>query len=311
MNIAVVFGNKLLKAVTEDPGSPRIFLRHHTHGNLFVKSIPNENGIKIFFNNQIMTMATEKLIFDFTNNEQHIILSPGNYKIECWGAQGQANRYGGGRGAYTKGILTISDPLTLFIFVGQCQNIDRNAVYNGGGIGGMDTGPSHSGEHGGNGGGATDIRLIGGTWNNITSLRSRIMVAAGGSGGAWSMGGNPGGTLNGTGSSAPTQTSGNGFGIGGAGSNNILYSGTDYIGGGGGGGGYYGGIGGNSYPNNQAGRGGSSFISGHPGCNAVTSETSSVHTGQPNHYSGLIFTDTYMEAGVNDGHGKVVISIIN
>jgi len=59
------------------------------------------------------------------------------------------------------------------------------------------------------GGGATDIRLVNGTWNNDASLNSRIMIAAGG-GGAFQewcgnsdhstvSGGNAGGLTGGTG----------------------------------------------------------------------------------------------------------------
>ena len=84
------------------------------------------------------------------------------------------------------------------------------------------------------------------------------------------------------------------FGIGGA---------HDYDNnhGGGGGGGYYGG-GGGGYNASivGSGAGGSSFISGHTGCNAI-SESSTfsniIHTGQPNHYSGYVFTNTVMKAG--------------
>ena len=45
---------------------------------------------------------------------------------------------------------------------------------------------------------------------------------------------------------------------------------------------------------------GSCFISGHPGCDAIkesSTENAIVHTGQPIHYSGLVFTDTKMIDG--------------
>jgi len=86
-------------------------------------------------------------------------------------------------------------------------------------------------------------------------------------------------------------TNGGSFGLGGNGStdagnavNNALSHRA------GGGGGYYGG----GY-NVLSGGGGSSFISGHPGCDAVNSSVG--HTGQPNHFSGLIFTNTLMTPG--------------
>ncbi len=46
--------------------------------------------------------------------------------------------------------------------------------------------------------------------------------------------------------------------------------------------------------------GGSSFISGHNGCDAIAENSTSssiIHTGQPNHYSGLVFVDTVMVDG--------------
>ena len=58
--------------------------------------------------------------------------------------------------------------------------------------------------------------------------------------------------------------------------------GTSCMKGGGGGGGYYGGGGGASANGVVgSGAGGSSFISGHSGCNAI--DANGTHTGQPNH----------------------------
>lgn len=87
------------------------------------------------------------------------------------------------------------------------------------------------------GGGATDVRLVNGSYNDATSLNSRIMVSAGGSG-SDGYNGNPGGGLNGfvtTGSASTQISSGSGstsgsFGIGAIGSNTT-----------GAGGGYWGG----------------------------------------------------------------------
>ena len=45
---------------------------------------------------------------------------------------------------------------------------------------------------------------------------------------------------------------------------------------------------------------GSSFISGHNGCDAIKEESTEnniIHTGQSIHYSGLYFTDTVMIDG--------------
>jgi hypothetical protein len=58
------------------------------------------------------------------------------------------------------------------------------------------------------------------------------------------------------------------------------------------GGGYYGGKSGE-----VSSAGGSSFISGYTGCNAISessTENNIIHTGQPNHYSGCVFTNSVM-----------------
>lgn len=93
-----------------------------------------------------------------------------------------------------------------------------------------------------------------------------------------------------------TQDSGYKFGFGGPGDNSGV---SDYCHGqAGGGGGYYGGFGGRHTDGNChmiGGGGGSSFISGHFGSNAVDEDGN--HTGQPNHYSGLTFSNTIMIDG--------------
>lgn len=65
----------------------------------------------------------------------------------------------------------------------------------------------------------------------------------------------------------------------------------------GGGGGYYGG---GASVRQHGGGGGSSYISGHNGCNAITEDSTQsniTYTNQPNHYSGLVFSNTVMKAG--------------
>ena len=45
---------------------------------------------------------------------------PGTYRIQCWGAQGGGSgSYPGGRGAYTKGDLTLTQDENLYVCVGQ------------------------------------------------------------------------------------------------------------------------------------------------------------------------------------------------
>jgi len=83
--------------------------------------------------------------------------------------------YSGGKGGYVAGIITLSSGTTLYAYVGgQAQ------AFNGAGI----SRPSEVSSHFGNsGGGATDFRLVkGSTWKEFNSLKSRIIVAAGGGG---------------------------------------------------------------------------------------------------------------------------------
>ncbi len=189
------------------------------------------------------------------------------------------------------------------MYIGQQGTLQNYVgVFNGGGPKGYEDADA-------SGGGATDVRLINGTWNNSTSLKSRIIVSAGGGGSDDMIAGairdtyhNSGGGLEsiaiGRGSvvlNGATQTSA-GYDSkisttysGLFGSGNTVY----YSAGSGGGGGYYGG-GATDYGS----IGGSSFISGHIGCNAI--DEHGQHTGQPNHYSGNVFKDTVMIDG--DGY---------
>ena len=277
-------------------------------------------------NSQGITSETSSLTFTITQNyipfeKTYVVnnyyytetLPAGKYVFELWGAQGGNSE--GGYGGYSTGQLNLTTSTTFYIYVGS------SAGYNGGGSSRL----SYS-----NGGGATDIRLTSGTWYNSSSLISRIMVAGGGAGnggyGIYSAGATAGGLTGYTGvdrfgspGTGGTQTSGglagrlysygatNGaFGIGG---NAETASNTSA---GAGGGGYYGGGGASSdYPNyddldDSGGGGGSSFISGYTGCDAVNS--SGIHTGQVNHYSGLTFVNSSMVSGTNMGNGKAKIT---
>ena len=265
--------------------------------------------------------------FNYTGNVQNVTLKKGRYLFECYGAQGGDT--GGGKGGYSKGALYIQNDMTLYIYVGQKG---RNAQpysnsqggWNGGGSGGSNT----DGLSSSSGGGASDIRLVNGSWSDTASLKSRLIVAGGGGGGnsyrADISGGAGGGVSGGIASKfgltvyGGTQTSGGtgntngGFGYGGSGCDSIYGS---RITGGGGGGGYYGGGGGIAYSNDVAntyrcsgGAGGSSFISGHIGCNAI--DLNGNPTGQPVHSSGLFFTQTEMQQGVQAGDGFVKITLL-
>ena len=267
--------------------------------------------------------------FDYTGNVQSFAVSvPGNYKIETWGASGGDTV--GGLGGYTSGVINITQNNLLYIYIGgQGSNISRTGIsyggYNGGGYGGHYE--SYNNEYGGaGGGGSTDIRLNNGNWDNFNSLKSRIIVSAGGGGKYVNRSGSSGGGLIGIDGSysnsyptyyatGGTQTQGgvevasnNSRGLFGKGANF-----SDVYGGSGGGGGYFGG-GGSSRDHSDAG-GGSSFISGHAGCVAITKDSTENNIKQINasdgktckdgttdvscsyHYSGLKFTDTVMIDG--------------
>ena len=114
--------------------------------------------------------------FGYTGGEQTFTApTTGTYKLEVWGAQGgeNANKFAGAAGAYSSGEITLMKGQKFYIYVGG------QSGYNGGGSPSTQAYPANIG---GYGGGATDIRLINGTWNNFESLKSRIMVAGGGGG---------------------------------------------------------------------------------------------------------------------------------
>lgn len=129
--------------------------------------------------------------FNYTGSEQSVTLKPGKYKFECWGARGGAlgtpfeSGFYYGYGGYCSGEITLKKETTLYLYVG----IDGRKGYNfnSAGYG-----------NGASGGGATDIRLIGGTWDNEQGLLSRIIVAGGGGGTYDKQHGGDGGGLKGT-----------------------------------------------------------------------------------------------------------------
>ncbi|HBG1250485.1 TPA: hypothetical protein KPG67_001339 [Clostridioides difficile] len=113
--------------------------------------------------------------FNCANIEQNVTLKPGRYKFECWGARGGAtgtpssDGFYYGKGGYSSGELTLKKETTLYIYVGFDGK--KGSQFNGAGYCGSATG-----------GGATDIRLVDGNWDNPQGLLSRIIVAGGGGG---------------------------------------------------------------------------------------------------------------------------------
>lgn len=270
----------------------------------------NENhlvGVRpvITLSKKDMSDVQIETVYDYTGGEQRFITpTKGYYKVELWGAQGGTTSESaiGGKGAYTTGVVYLENE-TLYLHVGGEGSSSGESVaetvnggYNGGGAtGGQDC----CGRKFGTGGGATDVRLVSGSWDNETGLKSRIMVAAGGGGAFQNIqstatfydhGGYGGTLIGGSGAQTLYGTKTYCYGYGGnqlsGGSITTDCTQTDsYLGaltgsfgiGGtsnaartGGGGGYYGGS--RSGHVASAG-GGSSYISGYLGSIAITSST--------------------------------------
>lgn len=216
----------------------------------------------------------------YSGSAKQITLPKGQYKLECWGAQGgyRSSSSYGGNGGYSVGTITLTDKTIVYLYAGGAGNT-------GGTAGGFNGGGSRSSYNGG--GGGTDIRI------GSNSLYARVIVAGGGgSDGATNKngmygGGTSGGTATqnyGSGGGGGTQTAGGTggsnnagtFGQGGQG----LSGSSGY--GGAGGGGWYGG--GGSYPDgsgddDRGGGGGSGYV--------YTSSTAS------NYPSGCLLNSSY------------------
>lgn len=222
--------------------------------------------------------AGDILDYAYTGAAQTVVLPPGRYRLECWGAQGgyRAEAYGvGGKGGYAAGTLEVQEALTLTIQVGGKGSTVSSGTLGGDGY----NGGGKSCYYGGGGGGASDIRI------GEDSLLARVLVAGGGGGAqgrassSYLANGGAGGGLTGqtggyygtaTGSSAggpgATQTAAGGvytntygntagaWGVGGTGSARS----SSYCGVGGGGGGWYGG--GTGQYRYSGGGGGSGYV---------------------------------------------------
>ncbi|EAX89270.1 hypothetical protein TVAG_257130 [Trichomonas vaginalis G3] len=250
----------------------------------------------------------------------YVDLSPGVFQFEAWGSVGTKWKDAKnpntppsipGQGSYTSGIINISKNLRLYLFIGAntlFNNVKENLV--GSVLGGA----------------SSDVRLkLGNSWHDIASLRSRIMVAGGGGGAEWplSKGGN-GGLV---GSNGETHCNfdeticndiysygGNQKSGGRASTNNKFLWEERVFSGINGDFGFvpvgnldedYGGLGGNGYWSGASqryagsGGGGSSFVSGHPGCITLQSEGSNVpsETNSPIHPSNYKFYSTSIISG--------------
>jgi len=249
----------------------------------------------------------QQKIFEFTGDVQTYIVPQGvsTISVDMYGASGGWNDYSGvkydnyvpGKGGRLQASFPVIPGQTLYIYVG---GLGENATNGSGGKGGFNGGGNGntSGIYsGGGGGGASDIRIDG------KSLENRVLVVGGGGGAAYNYpdggdNGGQGGDLTGADGESnflmedesrgrgATQTQGGlggqwsgydkaedgEFGRGGNGPQGT--SGT------GGGGGYYGGGGGCW----SGGGGGSSYSNNHA-------------------------LNVKHEQGVNEGNGKVIITV--
>lgn len=182
----------------------------------------------------------------YTGSQIAVILHPGRYKLECWGAQGGSySSYYGGAGGYSTGELTLRKETPLYIYAGgqpATVSTDRVVVpggFNGGGDG-FNRWYSTTYTYGQGGGGASDIRV------GQDSLFARVIVAGGGGGsasvnakttkyGGGTSGGSP---QSGYGATQTAAGTGGSFGVGGSARS---FGANFKYGSGGGGGGWYGG----------------------------------------------------------------------
>ena len=237
--------------------------------------------------------------------------------MEVWGAQGGYDGLSG-RGGYSKGSLSLTSAINIYIVVGGKGNIGSQQArgkggaggYNGGGNGGQGninepTGSVY-GWGGAGGGGASHIAIKNnrGVLKNYINNKSEVLIVAGGGGGACQnydminsnvKSGGDGGGLNGSkgigqrdnGSynvNGGSQNSGYTFGVGQNANTKTAHNSCGAEGNGGGGGGWYGGYSCQAdTPNsNFGGGGGSGYIGG------VTNGTTT--------------------AGVQSGNGKALIT---
>lgn len=314
--ISTVIYSLLLMAILIITLLMSIMSNNRTNNSGLVKTIEEE------LNRYSETATDFTTPADTTKGQEYIVPQgqSGWYKIELWGASG-ANSTSGGSGAYTSGTIYLTENDHLYFFIGK-QGNGRTGGYNGGGT----SGTSSTAGYGG--GGATDVRLTNASYNDAGSLRSRIMVAAGGGGSnANTDKGGDGGTLIGLNGSGDNPGYGGGQSTGGkrvtnslCGSGENQYCGAKIgvFGAGGsgnwsgevlgsGGSGYYGGSSAGGLNNNGSGGGGSSYISGYAGVMSVKSASDSTAEAKTKHYSGKYFVNGLMVPGVNVGDGRARI----
>ena len=327
IEINVPYGEKVDALITIDD---KYFINNIKCENGY--TVENYNKDELVYGNRTITIKNNRITesgsctvsllqgvfpYAYTGTGGSRFNSPfdGNYKFETWGAGTET-----AGGAYTSGTMTIEKGKTLFVYVGGQQiNSTANVVFNSG-TKNVYYSNDYKAFRAQSSSGSTDIRISEGNWNDPGSLRSRIMVAAGAGSNCGNNCGGPGGGLlgydgktnesTGTAGKGASQTAGgqsgnasNGsFGIG---AQSVPGGSTDWAGSGGGG--WYGGGAGFAYDLYSCGGSGSSYISGHTGCVAITSLSSSTpksgcSSGTTNNSCSVSptnykFTDTIMIDG--------------
>ena len=260
------------------------------------------------------TETTFKPITETMTSQEYIVPTSGWYKIELWGAQGGGN---GGRGAYTGGVIELVEGDTLYFYVGKHRSSD--------------------------GGYTSEVRVVNGDYESITSYETRIMVAAGGGSETTALGGTLRGynsnmnsfggfidtSINGDFSLLSAQASGNNTNgtLIGANKNYVVSTSTNPqegvivpspVGSHGGGDGYF--------PSNDGSTGGSSFIAGYAGNYGISKgyttlnsmleyyehfyeeiEAVATHRYADENSGEYYFVDGVMLPGVNEGDGYAKI----
>ena len=279
-------------------------------------------------------------------HSKSVLLHPGTYLIQCFGASGGDSGEGiGGYGAYVAGLINIKKAITVYLYIGAEGHLELgNTSYNGGGRAHLN--PSTESQ-GASGGGSTDIRLLDQT--DIEGLLSRIIVAGGGAGAeSYNSKGGKGGDAGGlegekgvkiskgttnqiTVGEGGSQTQGGAGGLcikttdsntcpnghnGHDGTFGYGGNASDYSYGSGGGGGYFGGGGGSVAGSIvSTGGGGSSYMSGYENCHSfiLDDELNLLDINSSFHHSGFEFIPILFKNGTeakHKGNGKVLITLI-
>lgn len=129
----------------------------------------------------VSTQSTNYSTANSKSNPYYTFTAPANgtYKLQVWGAQGgyRSSSTYGGKGGYSIGTVSLTKGTKLYVYVGG-KGGNTSSYTSGVVAGGYNGGGYRYGYKGG--GGATDIRLKSGSWNDSASLLSRIIVAGGG-----------------------------------------------------------------------------------------------------------------------------------